>query len=44
MEVFGWVASNCNTDKVKLPQWDQRFIEVGHKTQQIVDSWENFDP
>ena len=44
MEVVDWVVGNCNTNKVNLPQQDQRFVEVSRKTQQIVDIWEHFDP
>ena len=44
MEVVGWVVGNCNIDKARLPQQDQRYVEVGHNTQQTIDHWEHFDP
>ena len=43
MEVVGWVVGNYNTDKVKPPLQDQKFVKVDRKTHQIVDIQDNSD-
>ena len=44
MEFVDWVVGNFNTYKVRIIQYDQRFVEVGHKIHQIVNNWKHFDP
>ena len=44
MGVTGLVVGSYSIDKVRIPQYDHRLVEVGYNTLQTIGNWDRFDP